>query len=542
MLVRLNKKFLLTILVLFISSAGLFTIIFNSTVSKKIRSEQNNLLTRSQYVIELLHENISLRKQLNKLQPSENNNRQPQNLIQKQEELTREQKLNEELNKNYNENYEALKEILHILGFSAALAFIALFFLWFLLKYWVIMPVDTLTNLSLEVAGGNFSKRLPARHTFMPDEFDILIQTINFMLDNIEENLTKIKEKETFLQTIINTVPDAIRVIDENYNIVLSNKAYDELVNKNYFSPSAKCYGSYRCTATTPCESSQFICPFKELKKHKSQNMKAIHNVNNRPLSVNAAEISLNGQTGVIESIRDLSDNITYSHQQKISSLAFLSTSLAHEMKNNLGAINLIINGMIEKYKEDDALTVEGTKYLKLISEQIAECINVPERLLKLSRDSEFSNTSFNIKNAISDILSLLDYEIKSKGILLIQDTPSETININGNETDFKMIILNLVQNAINAMPHGGTLQIKITHTDNLLKIAITDSGFGISKHDLPHIFEPYYSTAQNSKKQGTGLGLAIVKNLCLKFNADISVTSTPNVGTCFEIEISQPK
>lgn len=542
MLVKLNKKFLLTVLILFLSSAGLFTIIFNSTVSKKIRSEQNNLLTRSQYVIELLNENISLRKQLNKLQSAETNNKSPQNLIQKQEELTREQKLNEELNKNYNENYEALKEILHILGFSAALTFISLFFLWFLLKYWVILPVDTLTNLSLEVAGGNFSKRLPARQTLMPDEFDILIQTINFMLDNIEENITKIKEKETFLQTIIDTVPDAIRVIDENYNIVLSNKAYTELVKKNYFAPSAKCYGSYHCKATTPCESSQFICPFKELKKHKSQNLKAIHNVNNRPLSINAAQLNLNGQTGIIESIRDLSDNITYSHQQKISSLAFLSTSLAHEMKNNLGAINLIINGMLEKYNKNDTRTTEENQYLKLISEQIAECIKVPERLLKLSRDSEFSNTSFDIKSAISDILSLLDYEIKSKGIILEQDLPSKNININGNETDFKMIILNLVQNAINAMPQGGTLQINVTLTDGLLKIAIADSGCGISKHDLPHIFEPYYSTAQNNKKQGTGLGLAIVKNLCLKFNAEISVNSTPDIGTCFEIEIPQSK
>lgn len=70
--------------------------------------------------------------------------------------------------------------------------------------------------------------------------------------------------------------------------------------------------------------------------------MKTIHSVNNRPLSVNSARIHLNGKFGIVESFRDLSDNINYSHQQKISSLGFLATSLAHEMKNNLGAINLI--------------------------------------------------------------------------------------------------------------------------------------------------------------------------------------------------------
>jgi two-component system sporulation sensor kinase A len=112
---------------------------------------------------------------------------------------------------------------------------------------------------------------------------------------------------------------------------------------------------------------------------------------------------------------------------------------------------------------------------------------------------------------------------------------------VHGNETDFKMIILNLIQNAINSMPHGGILEVK-THTlKNAFTISIKDSGCGISETALKHIFEPFYSVSHTDKK-GTGLGLAIVKDLISQFNAKINVTSKENVGSDFELTFPRQK
>ncbi len=536
MFFSLSKKILLTILAFLGLGAILFIIFFDNAVGKKIRNEQSNLITRNQYVIELLNENISLRQRLGKLQSLND-----VALTQKKEELSREKKLNEELTLNYNESYATIQESLRILGVSAFLTLLSLIILWFLLKRWVITPVDKLTELSIDVANGNFSKRLKISKGHYTDEFNTLMQTINFMLNNIENNINEIKEKEVFLQSLIDTLPDAIRVIDENYNIILYNKAYAEYTKKQYLHNSEKCYSAYSKENHCPCNTTQYICPLKELKEKKQNNLKIIHSVNNRPLSINSARIQLNGEYGIVESIRDLSDNINYSHQQKISSLGFLATSLAHEMKNNLGAINLILDGILQKYYTNTHNN-EEKQYLEMISGQIKDCIKVPERLLKLSRNTEQVNTTFNITTEISDILSLLDYEIKSKGIVLTKNFSNTKEKIYGNETDFKMIILNLVQNAIHAMPNGGNLEIKTnTNKENIL-ISIKDSGCGIPQAAIKHIFEPFFSISSTNEKRGTGLGLAIVKDLIVKLNAQINVSSQENIGTCFEITIPRHK
>lgn len=537
MFFSLNKKFFLSLLIVFLLSAGAFIIIFDNVIGTKIRAEHKNIISRNQYVIEILNENIMLRKKINQLQAkSDEYQNSTERLAEKQEELSRERNLNEESNKNYNENYATLAESLKIISFGAALTLFSLIIFWFLLRRWVLSPIDKLISLSAKVANGNFTTRLENPQRKYTDEFDTLAETVNFMLSNIEKNITDIKEKEVFLQSLIDALPDAVRIIDENYNIVLSNKTYQDYIRKKYFYPSCTCYGAYDDKTNLPCNNSQYICPLQKLKHSSAPNLKIVHNVNECPLSINSAPIYLNGKFCIVESIRDLSENVIYSHQQKISSLGFLAASLAHEMKNNLGAINLILDGLLQKYFSDTDANSEEKRYLEMISAQIKECINVPERLLKLSRNTEQTSQAFNITTNINDILSLLDYEIKRKGITLLKSFSNINETLNGNETDFKMIILNLVQNAINAMPNGGTLEIKTNTAKNIIRVEIKDSGCGIPENKLKRIFEPYYSTFAAENTQGTGLGLAIVKNLILKFDGKINVTSKENIGSCFQI------
>ena len=541
MFLSLNKKFFSIILAFFILSAGIFLFVLDGTVGEKMRTDYNNIMNRNQYVMALLNENIVLRKKIEQLEPNTFNSNE-KSLSEKQEELSKERKLNEELNKNYNDKNATLIEILKIIGLGALLTFLSLIVFSLLLRFWVIAPVDKLTILSIAVANGDFSNRLKLKKGKYTDEFDTLSYTINFMLNSIEEKIKEIKEKEAFLQNLIDAIPDAVRIIDEDYNITLSNKTYNEQIKEKLFYKSEKCYGAYCNNASAPCNNSQYICPLRELKKSKSSNLKLIHSVNNKPLSINSARISINGKYSIVESIRDLSENINYSHQQKISSLGFLATSIAHEMKNNLGAINMILEGILQKYYSDKDEQNEEKQYLEMISSQIKECIKVPERLLKISRNTEQSETTFNITATISDILSLLDYEIKSKGINLTKNFSNTKECIFGNETDFKMIILNLVQNAINAMPNGGELEIKTnTNKDDIL-ISIKDNGCGIPEKDIQHIFEPFYSTSNFPEKKGTGLGLAIVKDLLLKLNAEIEVSSKEDSGSTFQIAIPRQK
>ena len=104
------------------------------------------------------------------------------------------------------------------------------------------------------------------------------------------------------------------------------------------------------------------------------------------------------------------------------------------------------------------------------------------------------------------------------------------------------MIILNLAQNAIKAMPSGGELKITTDKDRNDVIVKVKDTGIGIEKDKLQHIFEPFYSEGQNSRLQGTGLGLAIVKSLVEKYKGSISVSSILKQGTIFELKFPKAK
>ena len=111
-----------------------------------------------------------------------------------------------------------------------------------------------------------------------------------------------------------------------------------------------------------------------------------------------------------------------------------------------------------------------------------------------------------------------------------------------GNEADFKMIILNLAQNALKAMPSGGELTVEVSKDKNNVTIEIRDTGIGIENEKISHIFEPFYSDGQSSRHHNVGLGLAIVKSLVDKIKGTIHVSSEVGKGTLFIIKLPKRK
>lgn len=542
MFISINKKIVFSILAFLFFILAVFFALFISLYAKNLQDNQNSVYLRNQYVVGLLYDNIDLRKELSgilkkypEVAADFQSKKFQEGLKVSETELSREQKLNAELQKNYNSNREALSVGAKIIGFSMFVVLLCIFLWIFMLNRWVIQPVEKLTEISKKVALGIFSSRIkPEQKQYLQDEFNVLYSAFNSMLDNVEHNIEEVKNRENFLQNLLDTIPDGIRVIDRNYNVVMVNTAFNNLLKIKHSCIGKKCYQAYGCTSEG-CQQRKYTCPLQELLiERKNNDFHTIHEVGKTPLYLNAIRFCWGDGLGgelLIESFHDLSGDVRFSHQQKVASLAFLSTSIAHEMKNNLGAIRLIFEGLLSTFYQNVPDDDKQKKYLLMTYNQLVETIKTPERLLQLAQYSDNEDILIDVESCIKDMLLMIDYDAKRYGITVKTQLESG-VNIYGNESDFKMIVLNLTQNAIKAMPDGGMLLIKNSVKNKNLYLHVADTGIGIAEKKLKHIFEPFYSDNKNARS--SGLGLAIVSSLMEKFHGRISVKSKEGKGTTF--------
>ena len=554
MFISLNKKIIYTICIFMILIFALFVATFYEVYGKKFIEDQQTAALSTLQISELNNNNIILSQELNnihqqypqiKLSPKAKKILNNLALVNNPQE-GKDPHIFKDLANNYLQRYNSMSKSLKIIGISLLITAILIVILGSLIKRWLLTPIGRLSQISDKVSAGDLSSRVPTENSpIFRDELSNLSQTFNQMLQNLNQNFDEIKNKEHFLQSLIDNIPDGIRVIDENYNIIIANRTYYKQTKHQAPNFPEKCYFSSQ-RLNHPCISAAHSCPLREIKKHHLTSFKSIQRFNRddgKHFSINAAPMQIKlpnheSQTYIVEAIRDLSSDIEFSHQQKISSLGFLATSVAHEIKNHLGSIRMILETILNKKGSKRGQT--ETEYLELINRQISDCINVPERLLNLSRNQPENNESFNCAESISEVIALLDYEAKRNGanIEFLNQAPQSKLC--GNNGDFKMALINLIQNALKAMKANDKLTITLSQNKRgVTIIEVSDTGCGIPLKDLPRIFEPFYTTKQGSSKTGTGLGLPIVKSIVEKLNGSIHVKSSLGKGSCFTLKFS---
>lgn len=556
MFLSINRKIIYSILGLFLLSSLIFISTFYTAYTSKIETDQLASIQRNLQYNNLFYRNINMIRELKELTTkypnldiTEKDYKNLYDLVnntQQSEFLLAEEKNVAERTKTFDKQYEAIKQGVTIIGISALLLTLIIFFIGYLISRWILNPITLISKISEQISKGNMTVRIPLRQNIKYfDELDKLASTFNMMLDNIQNMILQIKDKENFLQALIDSIPDGIRVIDENYQIIIANKSYYKQINDTKCKHKT-CYTSSFKT-DHPCNHINSQCPLHEIMHKGKKSISIIQQFANAPqryLSINAAPLIYNNHHKyIIESIRDLSKDIDFSHQQKLSSLGFLSSSIAHEIKNHLGALRIVIEHLIDKYYKNAPNDREDKKMVQMLHSELINAINVPERLLKLTRNNNSINSDIDCVSSISDVISLLDYEAKSKGVDIIFSPPQKTSVIQGDETDFKIAVINIILNGIKAIKGQGLLKIDIKQSSTKgISISFTDNGVGISKTNIANIFNPYFSEGKQGNTKGSGLGLAITKSIIEKIGGTINVISTEGKGSCFTLSFPTNK
>ncbi len=225
-------------------------------------------------------------------------------------------------------------------------------------------------------------------------------------------------------------------------------------------------------------------------------------------------------------------------HSNKLASIGRLAAGVAHEINNPLAIINQK-SGLIGDYLEftpsfqyrDNIL-----KSLTVINDSVLRCKNITHRLLGFARRTDAVVEEIDLNRLVGDVILFLENESLHNRIRIRTNLEGGLPPVQSDRTQLQQIFLNIINNAIDAIVHDGSIEISSASHNDGVEIKIKDDGPGMSPEVLEHIFEPFFTTKELGK--GTGLGLSITYGLIKKLGGMIAVESAVGSGTVFTIHI----
>jgi signal transduction histidine kinase/CheY-like chemotaxis protein len=226
-------------------------------------------------------------------------------------------------------------------------------------------------------------------------------------------------------------------------------------------------------------------------------------------------------------------------HSRKMDAVGRLASGIAHDIHNVLGII-LGFARVRERVDEPDLhfgvdapILVDALEGTELAARRGAA---ICRKLLNFSRRDVARAETFDMVSTVQELRPLLN-QLLPPSVRLVLDSPPGQIAIHFDRNQFELALLNLVSNARDAMPDGGTCAISISRpSPSLALLSVRDTGSGISDEHVQHIFEPFFTTKPSGS--GTGLGLSVVYNLVQSAGGEIRVESEPGHGTVFHIDL----
>ncbi len=238
---------------------------------------------------------------------------------------------------------------------------------------------------------------------------------------------------------------------------------------------------------------------------------------------------------------REMEDQARILHQDKMMSLGRLAASVVHEINNPLSGILNYIRLMIRIVGEeqlDEERIKKFQHYLELVENETDRCSQIVAGLLNFSRISKPTFGEVRVEELIDRCILLSQHKLELSNIRLESNIPNGIPVAKGNFNQLQQCVINLIFNAIDAMPYGGTLTLEghFDSEDRMVVILVKDSGQGIAPDDLPYIFEPFFTT--KNQAYGAGLGLSTVYGIMERHNGSVDVKSQPGDGAVFRLKI----
>lgn len=356
-----------------------------------------------------------------------------------------------------------------------------------------------------------------------------LVEKKNIHLTKMEEQLKRHILLESYINRIIESIKSGVIAVNSDLLITIMNEGAKDLLNIN---PSGIGLNITE-VISNPIVCNKILSAIKENIIYENieatlekENSIAVVRINIYPLNI---DNQLKGYVIIMDDITELKRLYTQLvRNEKLSALGELSTGIAHEIRNPLGIIKAIEQTMKKELSSDP----EAIKELDIIDEEIERANKVVKGLMDFGRPSKHEMMVYTLNSVLDEVLTITNKYINQHNVWVenIREDHSEIIM---DKDQIKQAFINIIFNAVQSMPDGGTLTITTSrYNERFVKVIFADTGIGIEQENLERIFNPFFTT----KEDGTGLGLSIVQRIIEDHGGMVNVSSKKEEGSKFEL------
>ncbi len=220
-------------------------------------------------------------------------------------------------------------------------------------------------------------------------------------------------------------------------------------------------------------------------------------------------------------------------HSEKLAAMGRLTSQIAHELNNPLyGIMNTL-----ELLKTEIPPTNKRRKLLDMSLSEIERLVDMLKQMLSFSQPDQAQRHDLNINTVLEEILLFHEKRFKENNIKIEASFVKDPEPLHASRDQLRQVFINIISNAVDAMPEGGTLSVATSRKSSSMVITIADTGVGIKDEHLEKIFDSFFTTKKDSVK-GVGLGLSVCYGFIKEHGGDIQVSSRPGQGATFIITL----